>query len=193
MATKNDIIQTVAMLSAAYSNFQPNEYTPRVFDQILGDLPADLLEAATMKCLGEARAFAPAPGEIREVAGKLRIQAAGIPSAAMAFEEVVGMPASMTRIVSSEWDDVKKLNWINKVNLHFSHPFVEAAARRLGWPKTFPTDNPSADRAQFYRIYESELSNTIHDDMQLPLVGKYLEANKAQLLLGDLTKRLKKK
>lgn len=187
------ITLTIAMISAAYSNFAPNEYTPKIFEQILGDLPDDLLEAAVMKCLGEPRAFAPAPGEIRETAIKLQAQAGGVPSAAEAYEEVANMPASMKRIAGYEWDEAAGKNWINEVNLTFSHPFVETIARRIGWPKSFPTDNPSADRAQFLRVYDSELTSSLRTEMQLPTVAQYIERNHAAALISGIAKQLEAK
>lgn len=184
MANQN-MGRVLMMLSAAYSNFTMNEFTPRVFEQILGDLPGDLLEAATMQCLSEPRAFAPAPGEIRAAATRLRAQAQGIPSGPIAYQEVANMPADMRKCLG-EQDGT-----ITYARLKWSHPFVGHIAHVIGWPGNFPSDSPTSDRAQFLKIYDAELTKELQAASQLPVVEKYLTANNtAALAMQNMARQL---
>lgn len=183
MSTLKDVSKVLLFISAAYSNFSPNDFTPQVFLQILGDLPAELLEAAVMKCLGEARPFAPSPGEIRAAAMHLQAQSQGVPSAAAAYAEAANMPANQTKLLGVAQDGV-----IEYARIRWSHPFVERIAKMVGWLSSFPSDNPTADRAQFLKIYDSELQKELQSAYQLPAVEKYLSA--AQNGIKQLTEKL---
>lgn len=67
MANPQDISRVIARLSAAFPNWNVNEYTIQVYCEDLADIPADELEEAASDCRKEpGRAFAPTIGELRE-------------------------------------------------------------------------------------------------------------------------------
>lgn len=189
MATNQDIAKTIAMLQAAYSNFTPNAFTPEIYMQLLGDLPGNLLQAAVYQILAEPRQFAPAPGEIRAAAANIKARAEGIPSAAAAYAEVCEMPANMqkSKIVLEDGQNV-----IITYRLSWSHEFVGIVAKLIGWPRTFPSpDNPTADRAQFMRIYDSEVARLLQSKNDLPAVRAYIETEQSKQLTAKAVKALK--
>jgi hypothetical protein len=55
------------------------------------------------------------------------------------------------------------------------HPIVEKAAKLMGWPKLFPTDNPMADKAQFIKAYESIINREVEQNKLLPDVKQVSE------------------
>lgn len=66
MANPQDISRVIARLSAAFPNWNVNEYTIQVYCEDLRDIPADELEEAARACRKEpGRAFAPTIGELR--------------------------------------------------------------------------------------------------------------------------------
>lgn len=77
MATEQEIMQCLAMLSAAYPEWQkdqpqePLRQTYRVYVQLLGDLPTDALREATLHHIRESKFF-PKVSELRERASKLQ-------------------------------------------------------------------------------------------------------------------------
>lgn len=184
MANKADIANTIANLKAVYSNYTPNDFTSEVMLQVLSGVDSRLLAAALMQCLSEPRQFAPSPGEILHAANLLRARAAGIPPALTAYDEVCNMPEKMERRKLVREGDQ---NIIEIHKLKFSHPAVEKIARKIGWPEHFPSDNPSADRAQFMRIYEAEVARVIGETFAPKAVTEYLAASKSNQLLtsGD--------
>jgi len=194
MAKITDISNLIAALKAFYPNYSPPDHgqTAVMLMQILGDLPAETLQAAVLKLCADNRAFAPSAGEIRYAALMLNAKAAGIPEAWQAFEETCKMPARMTK----RWVTVEDgQTFINESPAKFSHPLVESVARMMGWPQTFPTDMPAADRSQFIKAYESELSRALDDAGRLKIVADYIDSRRqmgadALALTAKLTKQL---
>lgn len=196
MATRVDIANAIALLRRYFPNFQPDDKTPDAWLLILCDLPSDTLSAAIMACSSENRAFAPSVGEIRNMAIKLNAQAAGIPDAWQAYDEVVNMPPSMEKFrVTGEYDE-SGAAIRNRAVLKFSHPLVEQVARLMGWPRSFPTDMPGVDRAQFVKAYDAELQRYAGQSGQHPAITEYVEnkrlelAGKAPALVSQVAKRL---
>jgi len=67
MANPQDISKVIARLSAAFPNWNVNQYTIQVYCEDLCDIPADELEEAARICRKEpGRAFAPSIGELRQ-------------------------------------------------------------------------------------------------------------------------------
>ena len=82
MATDIDIAKIVTMLSAAYPNWSPNEFTNEVYFQDLQDIPTDLLMVAVKHCRTSTQRdqrFAPSAGEIRQAVSDIKRQTQGIP------------------------------------------------------------------------------------------------------------------
>lgn len=161
MATPRDIAELVAVISAAYPNFNPTEATNEIYYQTLKDLPADLLKAATMQAIAEAgRKFAPSVGEIRGMVLDIRKAASGVPSSYQAWGEV------RQAII-----DVGSYR-----NPEFSNEFVAEAVRVMGWRNLCLSGNEVADRAHFEKIYTQLVERAEADANRLPQVKGYIES-----------------
>lgn len=173
---KQQAAATIARLMVTYPNYNPKDHAlaADVWLETVGDLPPELVKAALSQYTSEAHDFAPAPGTIRQYAIHLQARADGVPTAAAAMQEVTDMPPKMERSTETNERDENGAIIIERTSLKFSHPFVEKIARMIGWPKTWPSDNPAADRAQFLKMYEGELKNALQDDFALPAVRAYL-------------------
>jgi len=158
MATKQDIMKILGVISAAYPNFSPSEQTVEVYWQILSDIPSDELKAATLNCISESgRKFAPSVGEIRGAVGDLRSLVDKIPSAADAWREASDS---------------------NGKGIPWSHHLVRMAADAAGgWYNLSHSENIVADRARFLQFYESYSIRYKNDQNMLPEVKRYIESH----------------
>ncbi len=168
MAKTNDIRQIINMFVAAFPNFKPSELTPEVYMQTLGDIPTEELKAAVLHCLSESgRAFAPSIGEIRGAVSELRSYAANVPSPFQAWQEVLQQ-------MNENGGDFGNPVW--------SHPLIERAVRAIGWRNLRMSENPIADRARFLQCFEQLQERAARENMLLPEVRGYIEANGARLM-----------
>ncbi len=174
MATNEEIIQGINMLKVAYPNYSPEvKPTAQLWIVTLADIPGNLLKNAIIDLICDPGQFAPSLGDIRARATDLIMRSSGLPDAQSAYQEVSNMPAGMSRLlepreVDGQWIiEMQKFSW--------SHPFVEIVAHKIGWPRTFPTDEPGVDRAQFIRFYEAEFKTKRENDRQLPAVKMFIE------------------
>ena len=179
MASPVSIVQCIERLKLAYPNYQPDlKKTADLWEELFVDVPDDTLKAAIIAILAEPRAFAPSAGEVRGKAQELNARAAGIPDAYQAYDEVCKMPANMESLTVVEENGQ---NFIEHRPLKFSHPLVETVARLVGWPKSFPTDNPGVDRGQFRQAYDAELARYMQDTGRHPALVDYIERKHAEL------------
>jgi hypothetical protein len=183
MSTKADMASLIALFKASFPNYNPDvRITGEIFMQTLADIPGDTLKAAALACVAEfGRQFAPSIGEIRQMAVKLNAEAAGIPDAQSAYAEVVAMPSSMERREATDERNEQGAIIINVHILQFSHPFVEQVAALIGWPRTFPTDEPGVDRAQFVKFYEVQLNKQLAMAGRLPALTEYVKAKQGDM------------
>lgn len=158
MSSKQDIIQILGVISAAYPNFSPSEQTVEVYWQILSDIQTDELKAATLHCISQSgRKFAPSVGEIRGAVGGLRSLVDKIP-----------LPADAWREASNP----------NGKDVKWSHPLVKKAALAAGgWYNLSHSENVAADRARFLQFYESYVIRHRNDNDMLPDVRNYIESH----------------
>ena len=194
MATPLDIASSINALKTAFPNYQPDIMaTADLWKTIFADMDGETLKTAVLVCLTEKRAFAPSAGEIRVAALDLHAKASGIPDAYFAYDEVCKMPGNM---IHKNLISIDGVPYIEERELKFSHPLIEKVARLMGWPKTFPTDMPAADRSQFVKAYEAEVGRYVADAGMLPAVQHYIEAKSetmrgnAPALMGSLIKKL---
>ncbi|MEO6566718.1 MAG: replicative helicase loader/inhibitor [Casimicrobiaceae bacterium] len=168
MANILDIAQIVGVISAAYPNWKPTEFTTEVYYQTLQDIPTEELKAATLHSVSEAgRAFAPSVGEIRGAVAELRGMSANVPSSYDAWEEV-------QRQLLENGGDFGNPVW--------SHPLIERAMKQMGWRNLRMSENQIADRARFVQCYEQLVDRATRENMLLPEVRGYIEANGARML-----------
>jgi hypothetical protein len=176
--TRAGIASVIALLKAAFPSYNPEPDTAEVFYRLLSDMPTDLLEAAVIACITErGRAFAPSIGEIRGAAGELQKQAARFPTALEALAEVLAMPTDMRDPQLYEVQDEAGERFVELRQRWFSHVLVEVVALRMGWPRTFPGDNPAVDRAQFIRAYDAEAERILGLARAHPALEEWVARN----------------
>lgn len=166
MATKIDIAQILAVISAAYPNFSMTEQTVEVYWQVLSDIPTDELKTAVLHSISESgRKFAPSVGELRGAVGELRSLVSRVPSSYEAWQEFRRFVVASN--YSPEW----------------SHPLVEKAARLIGmreYGQSDVDDEPSW-RARFIQCYEQLRERAERENLLVPEVRGYLEVNGAKI------------
>jgi hypothetical protein len=168
MASREDISKMVAFLSAAYPNWNVSEYTLEVYYEDLQDIPAEELRIAAKHCRTEiGRKFAPSVGEIRGAVADIRRSASNVPSTFQAWQEV-------QKQILENGGDYGNPEW--------SSPLVEEAVRRMGWRNLRMSEDQTADRARFLQCYEQLVERATKEDMLLPDVRGYIEANAGTLL-----------
>lgn len=175
MATIEDIAQIVAVISAAYPNFNPTENTVEVYCQTLKDIDAELLKAATLQAISEpGRKFAPSVGEIRGAIIEIRKTVSDIPDSFRAWTEV---KKAMVEVGSYRKPE-------------FSSPVIAEAVRAMGWKNLCLSENEVADRAHFVKAYEQLVRRIEADTNYLPEVRGYIEENRANSEIKLLADKL---
>jgi len=167
MANLQDIASILAVIAVAYPNFAVTEKTTEVYHQILSDIPTDELKAATLHCISESgRKFAPSVGELRGAVSELRGFSNNMPSSFEAWQEV-------GKQISINGGDFGKPVW--------SHPVVQKTVEAMGWRNLRMSEDQTADRARFIQCYEQFAERARKEDIFLPEVRGFLEANGARL------------
>lgn len=175
MANEKDIAGIVALIGAAYPNFNPTEHTVEVYFETLRDIPADLLKTAALKSIAEpGRKFAPSVGELRGAVGEIQRAVSGVPSSYQAWQEVM---QAMLEVGSYRTPE-------------FSHPLIAETVRVMGWKNLCLSENAVADRARFIQAYEQLAERADNDAMMLPQVRGYIEENSGRLLPSTSIKML---
>ena len=168
MAELKDILQIINVMLAAFPNFKPTEGTAEIYYQTLSDIPTEELRAAVLHCLTEnGRAFAPSVGEIRGAVAELRGMLANVPSSYQAWQEV------QTQILENGGEFGHPV---------WSNPLVEKAVKRIGWRNLRMSDFPESERARFIACYEQLVSRAEKEEMLIPEIRGYIEANGGKLL-----------
>lgn len=192
MASQIEIAQIVNMIAAAYPHFSEKvtQQTVDVYYELLKDLPADLLKAATLQCCAEAgRKFAPSVGELRGAAVELQVKAQGVPSALEAWNETCTAHYRKVDENNLFFRD-GQVYTVDPDAHQWSSPLVEKVAKMLGWPDFPDPDNESVDRAHFLKQYDAELSRFTSSVIELPEVTRYIESA-AGTQVKQLAERIK--
>jgi len=171
MMDKFEFAKILAILEGMYPRFKLEPRAVEAYYAILGDLPTDLLKAATLQIGSEARPFFPAAGELRQVAFDLIDQQAGVPNAWDAWTEVC-----------------RKIGVDGHVHTpEFSHPLVSQTIDAVGgWLTLCMSENSVADRARFVQAYEVLSKRECYRVRMLPQV----RATAARLAAGRQTAAL---
>lgn len=167
MANPLDIAHVVKVMSIAFPNWKPTADTSEVYFKLLQDIDGEELKVAVLHCLSESgRAFAPSIGEIRGAVSELRRMSYNVPSSYEAWQEV------LMQFAEAGYYNTPK----------FSHPLIAEAVRRMGWRQLCLSEDQIADRARFIQCYEQLTNRATKEDILLPEVRGYIEANGARLL-----------
>jgi hypothetical protein len=157
-------------LSARWPRYKLTEYTIMAYTMDLAHIPIELLEVAERQCATKYTFF-PAVHEILAEVAELQRKQNAVPTAYEAWEDLV-------KGRRGKWKECIEENgqwFIEEREYKFIHPLVTRVAEMLGWPDGFPTDNPVADRAHYFKAYEQTLSDLVNDQMMHPEVRQFLE------------------
>jgi hypothetical protein len=190
MADAPTITTALKEIKAAYPRFVTDPDTVKVWAVYLSDLPNDLLMTAVRKFISSStHAFPPSIPEIRQMATQVKIDIQDIPTAFEAWEDVLNAGNGWKYQTGQNPDGTY---WIEKTPYKFKHLLVEEVAKRFGFPDRFPSpDGEMADRAHFYKAYESALNKAARAETQLPTVTAYIETEKRTMLdAGEQVRQL---
>lgn len=152
-------------LAALFPRFQLKRDTIDAYYAILGDLPADLLRAATLEIGSRDSPWFPAAGELRAAAFRLVERQNGVLTAGEAWAEV-------TQKIHEDG------HWRGP---EFSNPLIADAVKGVGGFRGLCfSENVVADRARFYQVYEILAKRRTATMAMLPAV----RAVAAQLMAG---------
>jgi hypothetical protein len=160
MATLKELAKVMGGLAILYPRFELKKETIVAYHRILGDLPYEMLNAASLE-IGRANTFFPSAAELRKAAMALVERADGVPSAQDAWGEVCRSFGSHGFYRGApEW----------------SHALVGKAVAAIGgYAELCHSDNPIADRARFIEAYNAYLARDRNDKAMLPEVRRMIE------------------
>ncbi len=159
MTSSNSVSKIMGVMAHAYPRYELSPNSVKLYSQILADIPVDILEAAALQIMAESKFF-PSIAEWREMAHKLMVGKLQIPSAYEAWEDAmkqVKRCGDYYRYTSGRQPE-------------YSHPLVEKAVQIIGYHNLVESENIVADRAHFFKIYESLLSRAEEEARMLPEV-----------------------
>jgi hypothetical protein len=160
--TPKETIKVISVLTAAYPNFAISSETIELYSKFLSDMPYELGQAVVLKLISENKWF-PSISEIREAV--IKIMPNEIPSTEEAWLEVVNQIRSEGSYGSPT----------------FTSNLIYKAVQAIGWRELCLSDNPVADRAHFFKIYESYRSRQVEDNLMLPEVKRLKEKIRLQI------------
>jgi hypothetical protein len=138
--TKKDIAKLLAIIAAAYPQFEANDLKVSVWQEMLGDLNYELVQQAVKICILRSD-FPPSIAAIRKSAADLaspdKLSAA----------EAWGMVINAIRHYGS----------YRSVDAFKSMPLeVTETAKLMGWQEMCRAENVEVIRGQFIKLYESQ-------------------------------------
>lgn len=138
--TKQEVAKLLAFVTATYPNVDISDATVEAWYELLGDLPWEVVVAATKKVLAEQEIpCLPAVGKIRQAATNIALP--GLLSPAEAW-------ATVSRAIR------KYGYYRQKEGLASLPPQVRQAAECIGWRELCLAEDVEVVRAQFMRVYE---------------------------------------
>ena len=171
--TRAEVIALVALATGAHPAAQGKDPKPVVeaWSLMLADIPFVVAKAAVIKVCRESKFF-PSVADIVEAAQELDPEKEKLPTAAEAWEEVVKLIIDYGPYRAPA----------------YSCDLVRRAAQSIGWLQLCTGDNAEADRAHFFKIYESMRSR--HKDQREN--EKALELSGMGKVVMSLTRKLAK-
>lgn len=168
MATQIEVLKVIKVLGDAYPTFQLTSASIEVYVRMLSDLPAELLEKATLDHISRSTFF-PTIAELRSAAFDL----VDLPNDELHTHEA--------------WQQVQ--DEIQRAGRHrepvFADPLVAEAVRVLGWHNLCASENPISDRSHFVHLYRSLAERRRQEERRLPEVRRFVA-----LQSGNLTPSL---
>jgi len=157
------IKQIIGVLAAAFPNNKLSPETVGVYELALADIPADVLEQATLHVIARCKFF-PSVSEIRDAANAIMVGMHNVPTAFEAWGEVCNVIARCGQYYRYQ---------IGGTLPEYSHPLIERAVDVMGYRNLCESDNAVADRAHFFRVYEGLLGRAEEEIRMLPSVREF--------------------
>jgi hypothetical protein len=158
----------ITLIGVTYSSWKNSPISPvekanaaRVWSAMLVDIPYEAAEAALIEYGSGDTAFAPTPGQLREIALGLRDAAIGDrpPDPDEAWEEIqAGVRARGFQQGPPDW----------------SHPCVASAVKSLTWRELCISETLMADRAHFKSWYPTILERHRRETHMHPQVSQMM-------------------
>lgn len=172
--TKTDAQEITGMLSAYYTNWHPSDQTLDLYETLLLPLDAALAKDAVMHLMRTSEAeFVPKVATIARLAAGLGMAAAGTPM--LSAEEAWGLvEEAMRRDGYYRTPQIK-------------HSVILRAIEAMDWRKLCSSENPVADRAHFFRIFEAYQERGVVEriDEMLSVAGAAPLQIEQQLAVGS--------
>jgi Loader and inhibitor of phage G40P len=149
MMTKHRALEIVAMLSAAFPNWNLTEATQRVWVAFLSPIECELAQRAAIEMIGEPRAFAPSIGEFFERARKTTLEIEGIPE--VDLEDAWALVADAIRSVGSYRQPT------------FKNPSIVRTVEAIGWSILCRSTEIEATRKHFMRLFTAFEGRRVKD------------------------------
>jgi len=178
VASSETVSMIMGVMAHAYPRYELSADSVKLYAKLLADIPGDMLEASAHQLMAESKFF-PSVAEWREMAHKLMTGAHNIPTAYEAWEDAM----NQVRLCGEYY-----LYQINARYPEYSHPLVEKAVKVIGYRHLLESENIVADRAHFFKIYESLLNRAEQEVRLLPDVKQASE--KYMIAVGKLTLKL---
>ena len=182
MAERGTIKQVMIILSAAYPRFEITADTGRVYADLLGDLPDDLLIAATKQHATTSKWF-PSVAELREAAMNIKALADGTRTAEEAW---INIQAAISRFgwYGESLPLEKGGGW--RVPSMLAPLELQAINALGGWKMLCQSQNAPADRAHFLKIYKELLERETMKATMLPEIREFVQQLEAQMKATQL-------
>lgn len=174
MASEDEVISVLEVLSAAYPTFNLRPGTVRVYVALLADVPAEVLAGASIQHMAESKFF-PAVAELREMALRLGRQDKDDPGGLEAWRQVL--------------DEVRRgvgHPQVFKSTTITDRKILDSVACVGGW-RMLATSTDSEDiahRARFVEAYNRYAERERQAAQMMPNVRAVIEATRLRLDAG---------
>ena len=151
MTPTKELFKTMAVLGAAYPNFEVQETTGEVYFKLLEDIPAETLERAALEHIARSKFF-PTIAELRQAAFDLLEASSPLPEGHEAWQAVLAEVERVGHAGSPEFDS----------------PLIAKAVGTLGWRTICLSDNVAVERAHFMQVYSGLVAKERDQLRRLP-------------------------
>ena len=171
MATFETITKVLAVISAAYPNFDLKPETVKVYLRLLADLPDELLEEASLVHIAQSTYF-PTVADLRAAVFELIEHQNPFPADLEAWSEVE--------------DQIRRVGYTGQPVFH--RPLTAQLVNAMGWQNLCRSENLVADRAHFLTANEQLC---FRERSQMQLMGLETMLTKIQKRIQIYFKRRK--
>ena len=158
---KTDSLKLVAMLTAAWSNWKPNDDAIELYARMLAPLPKEIAEEAVMELIrDDTLDFVPTIGKIFAKATKVALHQAGYS---------IGNAEEAWQVVNNA---IRFRGWYQGPGELDGDLSTRKAVDAIGWDHICHDENVAATRAHFMRLYESYEKRELEECKQRLIAGQ---------------------